>query len=220
MGLMPTNEPGVFAIPEIQKLVKLTEWEEKDIYDTIAIDAATQLAGNTFELFTDVENKRDIDSNLSTGGKMPARSDLIVLKPSLYVQPMWGTAVCDLSDAVAIYHEGLYELEKNSKPQVSKTHLLRLQSGYGVVAYGLTVGATAVAPTSLGVASPAAIPPLLIPFTLQPEDDFKGEIAFQQSRAGAENNAGLAPTFTSYTLAQDVAIKAFLHGFVKGPATK
>lgn len=223
MSLLPTNDPGVFVIPELGKNVRLSEWEEKDIYDTVALPAATQLVGNEIEFFTTVEGKRDIDTNMKTGGKMPARHELIVMKPSIYVLPMWGTAIPELADQLAIYAEGLYELNKNQKPQVSRTHLWRLQSGYGFVAYGLnTSGAAAtVAPSSLGVASPAAIPPLLIPFTLQPDDDFDATIKFDASRAGVENSAGAAaPTFSSRTLASATAIKAFLHGFVKSPGTK
>ena len=60
MALSPTTEPGVFAIPELGRMIKLTEWEEMDVYDTLALPAATQLAGNTLTFFTGVENRRSV----------------------------------------------------------------------------------------------------------------------------------------------------------------
>ena len=223
MALIPTQRPGEFIIPELGRAIQLTEWEEMDIYDTMALPAATALAGNTLTYYTGVENRRAVDTNLKTSSKMPARHELIVMKPSVFVLPMWGTAIVELADQLAFYSEGTYELNKNSKPQVSRTHMWRLQSGYGFVAYGLNVAAPGapVAPSSLGVASPAAIPPLLIPFVIQPEDDFDVRIVFEASRAGVVNNAGAAaPVFATRTTAAAMAIKVFLHGFVKSPGSK
>jgi len=219
MPLTQTNDPGKFALPELGVIIQISEWEEKDVYDTLAIDGGTQLAGETFPFFTDVEQKQRCDTNLKKGASMPSRTNLIVLKPSLRVKPLWGQAIATLEDQIAIYEEGIYYLNKNDKPQVTFTHLMRLQSGYGVVAYGLSTGA-ATAPTSLGVASPAAIPPLLIPFELQPDDDFDGHLDFVASRAGAQNQAGTTPVFASHVLGVDVAVVNYLHGFVKAPGTR
>lgn len=219
MPLQQTSDPGKFALPELGLFITISEWEEKDIFDTIAIDGGTTLSGENFPFFTDVEQKQKCDTNLKKGASMPSRTNLIVLKPSLRVKPVWGTAIATLFDQFSIYEEGVYYLNKNDKPQVTSTHLMRMQSGYGVVAYGLSTG-TAIAPTSLGVASPAAIPPLLIPFEIQPPDDFDGHLDFVASRAGTQNQAGTTPVFASHQLDLDVAIVNYLHGFVKAPGTR
>lgn len=222
MALLATNNPGEFAIPELGRIIRLTEWEEKDIYDTVALANTTSLDGNIVEFFLNVQAKRDVDTNLRTAGKMPARHELICMKPGVFVQPLWGNIPPTLFSQLAIYAGGLFSLEKNAKAQVSRTHLWRMQTGYGMVAYGLDVAgaATSVAPSSLGVASPAAIPPLLIPFVIQPEDDFDVEIRFEASGAATANTAGVTPVYAAAVLDADTAIKTILHGFVKSPASK
>ena len=77
-----------------------------------------------------------------------------------------------------------------------------------------------VAPGSLGVASPAAIPPLLVPFAIQPDDDFEVRIRYELSAAGQAVGAVAAPAFASHILAQPTAVMAVLHGFMKSPGTK
>jgi len=221
MPLTPTNVPGVFLLPEIGAEIKLSEWEEMDIYDTVALPATTVLAGNVLNFFRNVGNKSGLDTNLETDGKVPGRHEVIVMKPSIFVVPQWGTAQPNLDDQIAIYGEGVYELQKNRKIQITETHLWRLQSGYGIVAYGLNPAGGTATPTSLGVASPAAIPPLLIPFMLAADDTFSATLTFQQSTAGVANNAGLAaPVFASFPIGNDTAIKNFLHSFVKSPGTR
>jgi len=222
MALLPTNKPGEFAIPELGRVIRLTEWEEMDIYDTVAVAAAVQLTNATLNFYTNVQGKVPVDTNLRTNSKMPARHELIVLKPSVFVLPKWGTATPELADQMAVYQEGSYVLQKNNKDQISETHMWGLASGYGFVAYGVDFAApgVTVAPGSLGVASPAAIPPLLVPFTIQADDDFDASIDFDNSSAGVAVGAVAAPAFVSHTLSANIAIMAILHGFVKSPGTR
>jgi hypothetical protein len=222
--LVPTNVPGEFAIPALGAKIALKDWEEKDIYDTIAIGGGAQLVNDvdTLEFYTNVQGKRRIDTNLKKNSATPARHEIIVLKPGFFVKPKWGTATAELADQLAFYEEGVYELVKNEKPQVTESHLWRMATGYGFVAYGVDFGApgVTVAPGSLGVASPAAIPPLLVPFTIGPEDDFAVTVRYQNSQAGVAAAAVGAPAHVSHTLAQTTACMAVLHGFVKSPGTK
>ncbi len=222
--LVPTDKPGEFAIPALGTKIALKDWEEKDIYDTIAIGGGAQLAGvvDLLEFFTNVQGKRRVDTNLRRNAATPARHEIIVLKPGIFCKPKWGTATAELADQMAIYEEGVYELVKNEKPQVTETHLWRLATGYGFVGYGIDFAApgVVVAPGSLGVASPAAIPPLLVPFTIGPDDDFSVTVQYQASLAGVAFGAVAAPAFVSHTLAQTTAVMAVLHGFVKSPGTK
>jgi len=222
--LVPTANPGEFAIPALGVKIALKDWEEKDIYDTICLPGAVTLAAaGTLEFFTNVQGKRKgIDTNLRKNAATPARHELIVLKPGVFCKPKWGTSIPEMADQLAVYEEGTYRLAKNQKDQVTETHLWRMATGYGFVAYGVDLAApgVVVAPGTLGVASPAAIPPLLVPFAIGPEDDFEVEVKYETSLAGQAVGAVAAPAFTSHTLAADTPIMSILHGFVKSPGTR
>ena len=168
MALIPTQNRGEFQISELGKKIRLTEWEEMDIYDTIALVAGAALVGGYPELnfFQNIQGKRRIDTNLRTNGKVLARHEVIVMKPSVFVTPMWGIIGTGLADQAA------------------------------------------------------ATPPLLIPFVLDPDDDVVADVRFNASNAGLPAIGGAAPAYVDYVLANDTAIKSFLHGFVKSPATK
>lgn len=222
--LVPTNRPGEFAIPALGVKIALKDWEEKDLYDTIVLPGGTSLTNaSKLEFFTNVQGKRKgIDTNLRKNAQTPARHELIVLKPGIFVKPKWGTAIPEMADQLSVYEEGTYLLDKNQKPQVTVTHLWRMATGYGFVAYGVDLAApgVTVAPGSLGVASPAAIPPLLVPFAINPDDDFEVDLEFEGSLAGLAVPGVGAPAFTSHTLAANTPIMAILHGFVKSPGTR
>ena len=221
MALIGTGKPGEFQIPELGKTINLTEWEEADIYDTVAIAAQVSLQGGTISFYTAPTGKNKADTNLRTSSKLPARHEVIVFKVGVYVCPIWGTALPQLSDVAAFYHEGALQVRKNTKAEVTYSHLLRFPSGYGLVAYGLDPGATHnYAPVTLGIASPAAIPPLLVPWSLQADDDFDADIVFEASGAGTAYNGVAAPGWTSSDTTDVLATKLILHGFIKSPATK
>jgi len=217
------NQPGKFAIPGLGKQIDIVEWNEQDIYDTVVYPAGLQLsAAAQVNFFTQVNGKARIQTNLTTNSKVPARHSAIVLKAGVFVQPKWGTAVPELADQMAVYQEGSWDLLKNRKVQIEETHMWGAATGYGFVAYGVDFAAPAVtvAPGSNGVASPAAIPPLLVPFELSSDDDFEGHI-FMRSPAGLTAVGGVAaPAFTSHTLAQDTPVMFVLHGFLRAPATR
>lgn len=223
MSLIPVpGTPGAFAIPGLGKTIKLTEWSEQDIFDTWVLPATAQLqVVNELRFYTNVDGKNPIDTNLTTNSKMPARHSAIVLKVGVFVPPKWGASTPELADQMAIYQEATFELLKNRKTQVEETHLWGLATGYGFVGYGIDFGgpAVTVAPGSNGVASPSAIPPLLVPFELNDDDDFQGRLRFHASAAAA-TIAGVTAAWTSHTLAQDTPIMVALHGFVKSPATR
>lgn len=222
--LTPTGTSGEFMLATGQK-IRLSEWDEQDLYDTWALPAGETLSAiGTVRYFTDVQGKEKIDTNLTTNGKVPAEHEMIVLKVGIFVLPKWGQDVAPLSDQLALYQEGTWEMLKNRKVQLPEQHLWGRATGYGFVAYGVDLAAPAVvvAPGSLGVASPAAIPPLLVPFTLAHNNDFEGILRFTQSRAN-KSAFGAAPstaTWSSHQLAADCAVMAVLHGFMKAPGTR
>lgn len=221
------NQPGVFQTPE-GRVIKLSEWDEMDVYDTIVFPGGETLqAISEVTFFTAVQGKAKIDTNLTTNGKVPARHELLVLKAGIFVAPKWGAAHPELADQCAVYQEGTYELLKNQKPQVYEQHMWGRQTGMGFVAYGVdfAVPAVTIAPGSLGVASPAAIPPLLVPFSLAAgaggDDDFEVDLRFTASRAAIPLGAGpTTAAWTSHTLAEDTPVMAVLHGFMKAPGTR
>jgi hypothetical protein len=221
--MIPTQTPGEFAIPALGKKILLSEWTEQDVYDVWAVPAATPVTTITeLSFFTNVQGKAAIDTNQRRNAQTSARHSVIVLKPGVYVLPSWGGQYADMADQIALYQMGTYELLKNNRAQIPETHMWGLATGYGFVAYGVDKAAPGVAcaPGSLGVASPGAIPHLLVPFTITPDDDFEVKMRFTASRAAA-TVGGVTATWTDATLgAADVAIMCTLHGFVKAPGTR
>lgn len=222
--LQPTNRPGVFVIPALGATVTISEWTEQDIFDVWALPTTAVLGTDVSQIsfFTNVQGKTTLDTNMTRNSQTPARHSVIVLRPGLFVLPAWGTAVPDMADANAVYSGGTYEMKRSKKIIVPETHLWGLGSGYGIVAYGVDKAAPSaeVAPLSLGMASPAAQPHLLVPFQIQPEDDYEALLRFPNSNAGLALPGIAAPTYAGFALNNDIAIMAILHGFMKAPGTR
>jgi hypothetical protein len=210
-AIRPTGQAGEFAIPGIGKTIKLVQWREGDIYDTVllATAAGAVTAGSEFQLFRDIQGKDKQHTNLKTPRRLPSDSELIVSRIGLHInQAIANIAISDL-DVIKIAHNLVFSFKVGER-LVAEGPVLTFQSGYGVTG-STTRNNTGV--VTVGVASAAAAPQLLV---AQPIDDSKDlDAVFRFPPATWLTTAGLAAAVPSLDSA--AAASCYLHGFIKRP---
>jgi hypothetical protein len=223
--LTPTEKAGEFILTATNQRIKLTEWEEQDVWDSATLPATVQLdTAVEVEFFGGNQGnggKKTVrDTNVTKPNQLTSYNTLICLRPFMHIENTWGTSAAPLIDVQGILAGGFLAYNKNQKPIVTGSHAYRFASGYGLVAYGLDTDAGSVAPGGSGIAGTAAQSPLLIPFQLIDTDQFDARLTFPGSRSGVSIGGVEASDWVAYTLATDVSIMVAMHGFVKRPATQ
>ena len=225
--LTPTEKAGEFVLTATNTRIKLTEWEEQDVWDSATLPATVALSTAVeVEFFGGNQGnggKKTVrDTNVTKPNQLTSYNTLICLRPFVHLENTWGNTAAPLSDIQGVLAGGFIGYNKNQKPIITGSHLYRFASGYGLVAYGLdtTAGAGNVAPGGSGIAGTAAQSPLLIPFQLIDTDQFDAVLSFPGSRSGVAVGGVAAADWEAYELDTAVSIMVAMHGFVKRPATQ
>ena len=172
-----------------------------------------------------MQNKQRVWTNLdNNAGRIPALNELITNRVGAHVLQSFGNQLSSDADIVKAAHALYVRFAVNQSRLVVDAPLFTLQSGYGVTG-STTRNNTGV--VTVGVASAAAAPQLLVAQPIGPNDSISGSdsyIALQNnnwSQAGSVSGGGaiipqpgVLPTFDS-----SVFITLFLDGLIKKPAT-
>lgn len=220
ISIRPTGNPGEYDIGGVQK-VKLVQWREGDIYDTVLMTGAgggagaggAVPAGTELILFRDVQNKDLQHTNLKTPRRLPSDSELIISRIGAYIMQSIGTFVCTDADIIQIAHS-CYFYFKVGERMVSEGPVLAYQSGYGVTG-STTRNATGV--VTVGVASAAAAPQLLVAQPIDSTKDLDAKFRFPPAdwlNQAAPMNLG-ANRFPAPSMS--MGMQCYLHGFIKRP---
>ena len=177
---------------------------EGDVYDTVNIPVTAPIAAGTqFEFFRDVQNKLELDCNLGASRKLRAGSRLMVLYVGIYIEQAAGAVQTTISDAKSILDNAFLEVRINDN-DVARGPAHKYAIGYGLV--GNSTRANTDTFTS-GVASPAAIRPLLVPQWVSNNEDIEARMTFQ-----ARTWPAVAPAMpTTTTMAH---VKQYLKGIM------
>jgi hypothetical protein len=207
------KEAGTLFIPALNRTIKLVEWREDDFYDTIttATDttavAAAVSAGASFEFFRDLANKNLQHTNLRTARRIPAGSEFIMSRIGVVLNQAFGNVLALASDILKVAYAATLSFKINDR-LVSEGPLFKFQSGYGVSG---TSTETAISALTLGVASAAAAPTLMVAQPVQDDDDLQGTVDFKS--ISWSTNAAM-PTV------KGLGVTLMLHGYIKKPQGK
>lgn len=213
MPLVPIEgQPGLFRDSDTGTIVNIRDFRESDLYDTILIPAGVITAGTQFIFFQDVQQKRDVDTNLKTPRKLSAGESMVLDRIGLYVRLATGNVLTFPRDIKKILECGFYKLSINSILQDSGP-AIKFPSGYGL--YGQTTE-TDTGIVSLGVPATASAARLVKKQLLNQNHELDGIFEFSARRW--LTTLGLA--YDDPEIDQPVLITNYLHGLFRAAVTK
>lgn len=218
------GQPGTYVIPELGKAYILTESYEGDKYDTVevwspvgAVVAGQIPAGSAFQFFQNPQNKREIDTNLRTPGRLPIAEGMVLHRVGLMVHLAGGNITPIGADIKKVLEDAYFHFDVNNKT-IAEGPALAFPSGMGLT--GMTQEANQCV-ISNGVASSAAAMTLIRPQDLTgKEHEIFGEITYQARiwLASAQYTGAFVGNQIP-TLFNPILVKCLLHGLVKAKAT-
>ena len=207
------GEPGVFRIAGTTKNIKLVEWREDLVYDTILLRSSTTdtAAGSEFEFFDSTASKAKQDTNLNKTHALPAGWELIITKLGLYAHHYAGNTGAVPADLLKVYDNFAFNAKIN-ETLICDGWAMGYQCGIGP--YGNTVE-TGQGVITVGVPSVGAAPTLLVPQEVNWNHDIRAQIRIADVDAW---NTGTTRAQPSLSVAMHV--KCLFRGFLKRPVTK
>lgn len=204
------GRPGIFKmrLPQgTSKIVKLVEWREDYIFDTVDyVTGATVPLGNQQVFFQNVAGKQLVDCNISTPRKLQAGQEMVLNQ--IGVMPLHHDPHAAAGEVVAVdfcwaVDRLHYELFINGI-SIAQGPVHCFPPGLGMT--GSTAGLSAV--LTNGVASPAAVPRLLVPQTITEQSNtFEGRLTHFAA-------AWTAAAYAGANLASGMLIRNTLRGYV------
>lgn len=197
---------GEFQVLGRSEPIRLVEWREDSIYDTVNLQSGTTSTANGTELlfFDSLSNKKKRDTNLLQVHKIPAGWEVIVMKLGVYTHMTTGNTEFTGADVKKVYENASILVEINNTP---------IADGW-VLNYGVGIGLSgsttenAQAYISPGVPSPSAAPTLLVPQNINNDHDIRGTLRF-------DNFSWATTSFSQPSLSVGGTAKLIFRGFIK-----
>jgi len=170
--------PGEFNIPGVGTR-EIRNWKEDVVYDNIELPVSIS-SGNNYEFFTNVVvGKSFLETNLDQSNRLPEGYEMEVRKMGLMLPPS-----ISLDDAKDITENSYIEFitGRNNVRRKGPTWMWPCD-GMGTVISHSTDYQTSVEIkncTQIGVPSPSAVPPLLLPINLTHKLNFKMLLTFTE----------------------------------------
>lgn len=205
---IPGKNPGELYIPSANKTIQQTESREDDVYDTDQQKAGAISAGNKIDFFKTITSKNLQATNITTPRRLAQGDELYMNRVGVHIHQSIGNTMTTDSDIVKIAHAGSLAF-KLGRRLVTEGPLYKYQSGYGVVGQ-TTRNNTGMA--TIGVASYAAAPQMIVVQPVTENDDLIGTVRFDDNAWA--NTSGLP------TLDADNWLSILLHGVLKSPLGK
>lgn len=218
MALMPIEgQPGLFRDSDTGQVVNIREFREGDKYDSVVVGSATAIAaGSQLTFFQDIQNKRNVDTNIKTPRKLSAGESMVLDRIGLYFRLAAGNDLAKPRDIKKIVENGFYRLKINDILQ-DEGPAIKFPSGYGL--YGSTTE-NDDGVVSLGVPATASAARLVKKQLLNQNHELDGTITFD-ARAWLSSGSGIGTlSYTVPTLDQPLIITNFLHGLIRAAVTK
>lgn len=211
--LRATDETGVYEIEGLGTKIRLLEWRAGAFYDSVAFAAGLQNPGTQQFLFQNLQSKNRQFTNLdNNAGRLPALNELITNRVGAHILQGFGNVVTSDSDIIKLSHAAYMRVSVNQTRIIYDEPLYCAQSGFGVTG-STTRNATGV--VTIGVASAAAAPQLLVAQPIGPNDSIGTDsYIVLYANTGWTNAPAAMPTLDT-----SVGVTVFLDGLIKKPAT-
>jgi hypothetical protein len=223
MAMNPIEgQPGLFRDPDTQQIFNIRDFREGDKYDTVAIPATVLPIsfGTELVFFLNIQNKRDLDTNLKTQRKLSAGESMVLDRIGLYPRSAVGDSVALPRDIKKIFEDSFFRLKVNDILQ-DEGPAIKFPSGYGL--YGQTTE-TDAGVISVGVPATASASRLAKKQLLNQNHELDGVLRFDQRTWLGGANDGLGPVIgagvATPVLEGNLLITCFLHGLIRSAVTK
>lgn len=206
---IPGKNPGELFIPALNKTILQTESREDDVYDTVEQASGAVTAGAKLSAFKTITNKNNQHTNLSTPRRIASGDEFFMNRIGCHIRQATANTIATDSD-ILLVAENVDVSFKLGRRLVTEGPLIKYQSGYGVV--GMT-NRNNTGVVTIGVASYAAAPQLLVVQPVTDQDDLIADLFFSDN--SWITGGSKMPTTTNATY-----ITVFLHGVIKSPLGK
>lgn len=161
------GKPGHYFIPATGEVFRAQELTEDSLYDSVTLPSGALSAGTTRKFFDSLSNKNLQHTNIGTIGRIvPSQQEVSVTRIGYVPAQAVGNSLTTDGDILKTLFSGSIEL-KFGKQEIAKGPLWKYPGGYG--APGSTTR-TDTGNVTNGVASPAAVPPLVVVQPLNMDD--------------------------------------------------
>lgn len=217
MALQPIEgQPGLFR-DEAGQVVNIRDFRESDKWDTIVIPAGAAItAGTTFEFFANLQNKKNVDTNIKTTRKLSAGESMVLDRIGLYFRLAVGNVLAYPRDIKRVAENTYYKLTINDILQ-DEGPSVKFPSGYGI--YGSTTE-TDTGILSIGVPATASAARLVKKQLLNQNHEISGTMSFDSRAWMAAGSESGGITYVQPTLDNPIVVTNYLHGLIRAAVTK
>lgn len=206
------GKAGAFVIAGTNKVIKLVEWREDAVYDTVNIQSGTTstASGTELEFFDSLSNKKRRDLfNTTRPHNLPAGWELIVTKLGIYVHSVTGNTELTPADQKKVYENASLTAQIN-ETLIADGWCMNYQVGLGLYGQTNETGQGVISP---GVPSVGAAPTLLVPQEINYDHDLRAKIRFDAF-------SWATTSFSQPSLSAGGTCKYLMRGFLKRALTK
>lgn len=228
MALNPIEgQPGLFRDTDTNQVVNIRDFRESDKWDSVALPAYDAGAGvgvisfgTELTFFQNIQNKRDLDTNIKTPRKLSAGESMVLDRIGLYARSAVGNVTTLPRDVKKVFEDSYYRLTVNDILQ-DEGPAIKFPSGYGL--YGQTTeNDTGI--ISIGVPATASASRLAKKQLLNQNHELNGFLRFDQRSWLIGDNDGLGPmsgaAIQAPQLEVGLVVTNYLHGLIRSAVTK
>lgn len=214
MALNPIpGQPGLFRDSDSGQIANIRDFREGRKYDTVLIEAGTITPGTSYEFFQNLQQKRNIDTNLKTQRKLSAGESMVLDRIGLYFRLATGNTITVPRDIKKLAENSFYRLNINGILQ-DEGPAIAFPSGLGL--YGNTTE-TDAGIVSIGVPATASAARLVRKQLLNQNHELDGQLEFNQR---AWLTTILGADVVDPQIEQPVLAVNILHGLIRAAVTK
>lgn len=203
-------KPGEFLVPELGRVIRITDVRQDDFYDTVSLALGAITAGTQKKLFDSISNKGKQHCNLTNARRIPGRNRFNLLRVGFAIRQAAGNTLALASDMLKVYEAGSLKFSINTR-LVTEGPLIKYQSGYGVSGSSTENNVSLI---TLGTPSQVAAPRFIAAQPINDEDDLDCEVNFYSIGTGTWDTTPSMPTTTAH-----LHLSVFLHGIIEKPIT-
>lgn len=191
------GKPGHYMIVATGEIFRAQELTEDSYFDTVRLPAGSVAVGTKRKFFDSLADKSKQHTNVGTVGRIiESQSEISVTRIGFIPAQATGNTVTTDDDILKLLYAGSLSL-KFGKQEIATGPLWKYPGGYG--APGSTTRNDTGVVTN-GIASPAAIPPLVVVQPLNMNDTVVAEAAWEDAAWSASYVAPSLDSINTMTL--------------------
>lgn len=215
MAMNPIDgQPGLFKDSETGQILNIRDFRETDKWDTIAIPEGEIVPGTQFIFFADIQNKREVDTNIKTPRKLSSGESMVLDRIGLYPRSALGDVITVPRDVKKVIDNAYFRMKINDLLQ-AEGPAIAFPSGLGF--YGNTTE-TDAGILSIGVPATASVSKLIKKQLLNQNHELEGLLRYDP-RNWLQQQQPPIP-YVNPVLDQPMLVTCLLHGLVRSAVTK